>query len=239
MKDYSDRQYYQDVMAGKELTWQTLIGKTSKRPAIVLAIPIKRDGKTVGVLANAMRTDVISKRIATWKRGSTGFAFLVDETGKVVAHQVKAYVTQERNLSQHPLVAALESGREGVLYFKDQKDAEQIGNVRRTRYGWAMAIQQSSAEAFDILQQERRFAYLVLGVTVFCVLLIAWMSGRSIVSPIKKLTDAADRISVGELDVEVKIKSKDEIAALGEAISRMQDSIRLSIERLRRRKRAG
>ena len=239
LKDYSDRQYYKDVMAGKDLTWQTLIGKTSKRPAIVLAIPIKRDGQIVGVLANAMRTDVISKRIATWRRGNTGFAFLVDETGKVVAHQIKAYVTEERNLSKHPLVAAQQNGREGAFYFQDNKGADQIGNVRSTRYGWAMAIQQSSAEAFDILRQERQFAYMMAGITVFCVLLIAWLAGRGIVSPIKKLTDAADRISVGELDVEVTIKSKDEIAALGEAISRMQDSIRLSIERLRRRKRAG
>ena len=50
------------------------------------------------------------------------------------------------------------------------------------------------------------------------------------------LTDVADRISVGELGMEVKTTSKDEIGDLAEAISRMQDSIRLSIERLRRRR---
>lgn len=50
------------------------------------------------------------------------------------------------------------------------------------------------------------------------------------------LTDAADRISVGELDVVIEINSNDEIGALAEAISRMQDSLRFSIERLRRRK---
>jgi HAMP domain-containing protein len=36
--------------------------------------------------------------------------------------------------------------------------------------------------------------------------------------------------------MEVKTTSKDEIGELAEAISRMQDSIRLSIERLRRRR---
>jgi len=51
------------------------------------------------------------------------------------------------------------------------------------------------------------------------------------------LTDAANRISVGELGVEIENKSKDEIGELAEAITRMQDSIRLSIERLRRRRR--
>jgi HAMP domain-containing protein len=50
------------------------------------------------------------------------------------------------------------------------------------------------------------------------------------------LTDVADRISIGELGMEVKTTSKDEIGELAEAIARMQDSIRLSIERLRRRR---
>ena len=52
---------------------------------------------------------------------------------------------------------------------------------------------------------------------------------------IKSLTEVAYRISVGELGAEMGIKSKDEIGDLADAISRMQDSIRLSIERLRRR----
>jgi HAMP domain-containing protein len=49
------------------------------------------------------------------------------------------------------------------------------------------------------------------------------------------LTDLAERISVGEMDAEINIESSDELGTLGEAISRMQDSIRLSIDRLKRR----
>jgi HAMP domain-containing protein len=52
---------------------------------------------------------------------------------------------------------------------------------------------------------------------------------------VRSLTDAADRISIGDLEVDIPIRSKDELGKLAEAISRMQDSIRLSIERLKRR----
>jgi HAMP domain-containing protein len=38
------------------------------------------------------------------------------------------------------------------------------------------------------------------------------------------------------LDTEIKVTSKDEIGELAEAIARMQDSLRLSLDRLRRRK---
>ncbi|MDP2861355.1 MAG: cache domain-containing protein, partial [Desulfobacterales bacterium] len=88
LTDYSDRDYYKDVMQGKDLSWQVLIGKTSKKPAVVLAVPIKAaDNSIIGVMAAAMNIDDISKIVAAWKKGKTGFAFLVDEKGKVVSHQ--------------------------------------------------------------------------------------------------------------------------------------------------------
>jgi methyl-accepting chemotaxis protein len=234
--DYSDRQYYRDIISGKEVAWQVLIGKTSQKPAMVLAVPIKRGEEIVGVIASAMTIDDISRQIATWKRGQTGFAFLVDETGKVVAHQVEEFVTQQKNLSQHPLLEAFSMGKQGIVYFKDDKGKAFLGDVHGTKYGWALGIQQTEDEAFETLRDQQHFAFLVLGLTIVAVLLIAWLSGKAIVTPIRKLTEAADRISIGELDVEIQMKSHDEIAALGDAISRMQDSIRLSMDRLRRRR---
>ncbi len=66
--------------------------------------------------------------------------------------------------------------------------------------------------------------------------LIVFFYGRSLTGNIRSLSEVADRISVGELDAEVEVKSKDELGELASAISRMQDSLRLSIERLRRRR---
>jgi len=236
LKDYSDRQYYKDAMSGKDPAWQTLIGKTAKKPALVMAVPIRRGNRIVGVMANAMKIDDISKRIATWRRGRTGFAFLVDEKAKVVAHQKKAYVQQQKKLPQHPLVAAHKKGKSGTVYFQNGTGERCVGYVKGTKYGWALALQQSENEAFQILKEAKAFALILLGATLVMVFFIAWFSGRTIVRPIRQLTEAADRISVGELDVEIKVKSQDEIGALSQAIIRMQESIRLSIERLRRRR---
>ncbi len=72
--------------------------------------------------------------------------------------------------------------------------------------------------------------------TLVVIGLIVTFYGHNLVSKIRHLTDVADRISVGELDAEIQIKSKDEIGNLADAITRMQDSLRLSIERLRKRR---
>jgi HAMP domain-containing protein len=78
--------------------------------------------------------------------------------------------------------------------------------------------------------------FSIMGATLILITLIVSIYGSKLTQRIKSLTDVADRISVGELDAEIEVKSKDEIGDLGEAIARMQDSIRLSIERLRRRR---
>ena len=236
LKDYSDRQYYKDVISGKEASWETLIGKTSNLPALILAVPIKSEGKVIGVLANAMTVQDISQKVATWRQGTSGFAFLVDEKGKVIAHHVEEYYLKQKNLSQHPLVAAFMGGRNGSLSFAGDNGTSCVGYVCGTKYRWALAVQQDEREALNTLWRMQQFAYLLLAVTVGVVLVVAWFLARSLVRPIKELTNAADRMSLGELNVEIKTAARDEIGQLAEAIGRMQDSLRLSIERLRRRK---
>jgi methyl-accepting chemotaxis protein len=236
LKDYSDRQYYKDVISGKETSWETLIGKTSHLPALILAVPIKSEGKVIGVLANAMTVQDISQKVATWRQGTSGFAFLVDDKGKVIAHHIEEYYLKQKNLSQHPLVAAFMGGRNGSLSFSGENGTPCVGYVCGTKYRWALAVQQEEPEALSSLWRMRQFAYLLLAVTVGLVLIVAWFLARSLVRPIKDLTKAADRMSLGELNVEIKAKTGDEIGQLAEAIGRMQDSLRLSIERLRRRK---
>jgi methyl-accepting chemotaxis protein len=60
--------------------------------------------------------------------------------------------------------------------------------------------------------------------------------GHRLTNKIIYLTTVAEKISVGELDIEIDLQASDEIGDLSDAISRMQDSVRLSIERLRRKR---
>ena len=237
LTDYSSRQYVKDTVSGADLAWQNLIGKTSKKPALVLSVPIKRGDITIGVLAAAMTRETISDLVTTYGEGRSGRSFLVDETGKAVAHRENAFVLQQQDMSKHPLVKAAGQRTPRMVEFIDANGKETIGYAAKTKLGWTLAIQQEKSEAFEALKQAQMFAYYVLAGTFVAILIIAYLSSRAIVKPIRSLTDAANRISVGDLDVEISTKSKDEIGDLAAAIMRMQDSIRLSIARLTRRRR--
>ena len=76
---------------------------------------------------------------------------------------------------------------------------------------------------------------ILLG-TLIIIGLVVVIYGYKLTASLRELTDVADRISIGDLDARIELKSTDEIGDLADAIHRMQDSIRLSIERLRRRR---
>jgi C4-dicarboxylate-specific signal transduction histidine kinase len=77
----------------------------------------------------------------------------------------------------------------------------------------------------------------VVAVVVFGLLavLAAYSIAGGISAPLAQLTRVADRISLGELNAEVRINRADEIGELAEAVRRMQTSLQTAIERLRAR----
>lgn len=82
----------------------------------------------------------------------------------------------------------------------------------------------------------------VFGLLITALVLIIAISGavflgfrRLLVQPIMQLTDAAKQMSLGDLNVDIAIHSNNEIGLLATAIRRMQTSLRVAMDRLRRR----
>ena len=95
-------------------------------------------------------------------------------------------------------------------------------------------LMQKRAE--ELTQKTRWIIWAILGATLLLIGLIVSICSHRLTTKIKSLTDVTERISIGDLGIEIKTSARDEIGELAEAIARMQESIRLSIERLRRRR---
>ncbi|MBU0987121.1 MAG: zinc-ribbon domain-containing protein, partial [Proteobacteria bacterium] len=140
--DYSNTNFFQEVIGGKPIAWQIVTEESSKNPAFFFAVPIIRHDEIVGVVANAVRLSDISKLMTFWGGDDTGTAFLVDQKGKVIAHKMTNYVLQQKSLLQHPLVAAYRNGQRGAVLFTGEGGNSILGHVRGTALGWILAIQQ-------------------------------------------------------------------------------------------------
>ena len=95
---------------------------------------------------------------------------------------------------------------------------------------------QDNANQFAI--RTRNIVIGILAVTLILIGVIVAVYGYRLTERITHLTDIADRISVGDMDVEIAgLQTQDEIGELARAIGRMQGSIRLAIKRLKERER--
>ena len=110
--------------------------------------------------------------------------------------------------------------------------------------GWMVMVEQPEEEAFaalnsleeleDDLEESTSnmvFTLIAVLIVVFIVALgVAFYVSRSITRPIAKLNDAAEKVSMGDLDVTVDVNSDDEIGDLAESFGRMVTAVRFLSE---------
>jgi methyl-accepting chemotaxis protein len=236
LKDYSDRSYVRQVLGGQALGQQVLIGKTSGKPALVLATAIKDDEQHLkGGIALAMNLTDISQKVSSIKFGETGHAILLDHEGKVISHFNDAFTEKRASLTGHPGFEALTlSGKESLIYTND--DGKKVFcQMRKSQHGWILLVEQEYDEAFAALEAYNQQTELLMLATLLVVLVVAFFVSRQLTRPLRELTTAADAISRGDFDYKISdTKRGDELGELARAVERLATSVRLAMERLNR-----
>ena len=88
----------------------------------------------------------------------------------------------------------------------------------------------------DSYDMKTQMFYLVIAIDLIILLLVIYFYSRSVVRPIRYLSEVADKISMGDLDTPIVVKAKGEVGLLAESIERMQTSVKAAIERLQKRR---
>jgi methyl-accepting chemotaxis protein len=234
LKDYSDRSYVRQVLGGKALGQQVLIGKTTGRPALVLGTAIKdAEQRTVGGIALAMHLTDISEKVSSIKFGDTGHAILLDQDGRVISHFNKEFTEKRASLTEHPgFEASMLSGKQSLVYTNDS-GKKVFCQVRKTKQGWVLLVEQDYDEAFSALSVYNRQTQYLFYATLIVVLFIAFIVSRRLTRPLRELTTAADAISRGDFGYQIEDANRsDEIGELARSVERLAASVRLAMERL-------
>lgn len=231
LRNYSDRDYVQQILAGKDIGQQVLIGKAKPIPLQCFAVPIT-DQVLVGILTQCSTLTDISDFVVNQRIGLTGIAFLVDEKDRLIAHgNVQDLTAELQDFGDHPALAENALGKVRVLEHEGKKRVFVVSDVG---LGWKLVVQQDYDEAYsDYLQLKELSQYIIIA-AVILVMIISILMSFNLASPIKKLTMTANNFSKGKFGEAVEFTNRnDEIGDLAKSIERMGVSIRLSLKRLR------
>ncbi|MGF1489920.1 MAG: ATP-binding protein [Prochloraceae cyanobacterium] len=233
LKYYGDRKYFKEALAGK-IGKEIAVDSTINQPALCLSAPlIEEQKKIVGAAAICTDLNGITGQVGELKFGQTGYAFIVNEAGKLIAHpDLKLLAeSQLKDFSYYPPVKNFLENKTGHLHFENL-EKDWVSYTKKLPNGWGVIVIQERAE---FLESEWEFESLVLTIAVITVVgvsIVTWAVASHSLGPVDRLTQEAIAIAKGQLDRKVRIDRSDELGILAKAFNHMASQLKSSFRYL-------
>ncbi len=198
-----------------------------------IAMPIyaPNSKKIIGATGLDFSLGSLDTQMGNYKIGENGFFVLTTKNGGIICHPDDAMIGKnitEVNISDN-IRTLLQSGEEGFLkYQSDGKDSygfvSRIGDT-----GWSVTSGLPEEEYFKTLNAIKTNVGIVAGIGLILLGACIFIISIGIAKPLKRLTVITDALANGELDVDVNVKSNDEIGHLASSmvllVGRLKDYI--------------
>lgn len=212
-------------------------------PSTVFAIHLTKLGAPSGWLIGQFSLEEMWQTVDRIRIGGHGYALVLAPNGVLVAHgnpDRKALVAQAKNMSDHPLIAALRaSGNDGPVSVEYTDDGVRKLGVatRMVPLGWTMIVEQPTSEADANAAVLQRQLVVAISVVLLLMILAGYLFGRQFITPILELRRGTQALAAGHLEERVDIRTADEFGELGQAFNTMADKLVELQENIKRQER--
>ena len=239
----SDRDYFKEAMStGKTAVSSLLISKSTGKKIFVIAVPVlNQSGKTIGVIADAVRADSIDEMISNIKFGKSGYGFLLDKSGLFVVHPLKEMVMKENITKASKLItpSLAELGKRvvseptgyGTYSFLGQEKILVWARVPST--GWVLAIPVLLSDFYSGLYSLLTIIFLAIIIISIISFIIFKFISRSITKPLSEIVEVNKKISEGDLNVDINTDYFGELGILSNSTKKMAENTRSVIQSLK------
>lgn len=210
-------------------------------PFVSVALPIRSlaENRVVGVLVAEVNLKRLWDEVLSFRVGQTGYLFLVDATGRLLAHPDFSLVLAGRDLSGDAAVrrflrASAALAPVEALEYPNYQGRQVIGvHARSPRLGWGVIVEQPTDEAFAGVSRMRIETTIILlnAVVVTIVLASIWVQGLT--RPLAALAQGARQLGAGNFAHRIPVQSTDEIAEVAERFNAMAGQLQEAFQRVR------
>jgi len=198
----------------------------------VVAAPVRRGGERLGVLHAVVGLESIETLLGAEDHDTEVGVYVVGPGGAVVA---SGPASPPRDRYERPLPEAGDAP--AVAGYTTPGGGHVVGSAMRfPRFGWTLVVEQDYDVAFaPVVGVIRKVLATNVGIVVLFGV-IAFIMARSIVQPIRALSDGARRIAEGDTDVAIPLaQGRDEIGVLSRALHEMVERLRRNQVELQRK----
>jgi signal transduction histidine kinase len=213
---------------------QSYVGKPffsgNRLPTILLSEPVNPPVRPARAVMVKVSFDALGELLAQTRIGESGIAYIVNPRGSVLAHPNQELAQAHADFSGLPVVAAWRQEPDRptkLMEFESDGKAHVLAIAHPIPLlQSAVVVQQSRDEVYGALERMQNRMVLWTLVTLLVLLGLTLTVAWRILKPLRKMQAAAEKISHGDLDVHLEIRTRDELEDLGEAFERMADSLR-------------
>ncbi|MBN2439411.1 MAG: SpoIIE family protein phosphatase [Deltaproteobacteria bacterium] len=212
------------------------------------SVPFYRDvdgeKKFTGIVTVDISLEWLQHIVSNIKIGKTGYAFLISQQGTFVTHPNPGWIMNETisNMAEtrkDPLLrkigAEMTAGRSGFMQTESLMNGRScwLAYTPLSSNGWSLGLVFPQDELMaDVSRHYRQALFLGAVGLIFLCGVIVWIA-RGITRPLRALTDSAEMMAEGNLDVPISAgRSKDEVGRLAGSFSVMQSSLKAYIQDL-------
>src|SRR5262252_9914897 len=214
-------------------------------PTTLFTIHLMRLGEPTGWLVGQFSLEQMWRTVDRIRIGRHGYALVLAPNGELVAHgdpDRKAMVALARNMSGHPLMAALRagpapSGPVASEYTGDNGETQLGVAAGMPPLGWTLIVEQPTREAYASAAVLRRQLLVTISIALLAMISIGYLFGRQFIRPILTLKRGTQALAAGQLDARVDIRTGDEFGDLGQAFNTMGERLIELTENLKRQER--
>jgi methyl-accepting chemotaxis protein len=184
------------------------------------------NGNIVGVLQANIELTQVSDFVTNLSEGDSS-VYVVGKDGKIVAHPNAEYVTNQQDLSQQSYIAdALKGSNSKLVTTNENGQKVLFSSIIDEKTGWLICVETPYNVA---MAASRKLIYILLGVIAVIIIAVSalgYFTSRSFTRPLLELSGVAHQIAAGDLsEINLKIKSKDELGVLAQDIRTMRTSL--------------
>ena len=199
----SQREYFKIAKDGQANISTPIKSKISGKPIAPVCAPIySADGRFLGAVITVLKIDFISEKITSVKVGETGYPFMVDKTGIIIAHPAEKHIlsldlTTLKGMEE--ISRSMLEGQTGVLNYTFEGMDKIAGFAPVTLTGWSIGVTQPSEEFMAAANSIRNVILVVsaifLALTVLGVLWFARSISKPVNVVIEGLNEGADQVA--------------------------------------------
>jgi len=189
-----DRGYIQEALKTKKTAISdAILSKSTNEPIFVVCSPVFDENKTfLGFCGVSIRLEFLSRMITRQTVGETGYAYMINKDGLLIAHPNQEYVFK-MNMAQEPgledVSREMISGDKGWSEYKFKGRSKLAGFAPVSSRGWSIAMTQEVNE-FKAASHSIQKALLLLFVIVMVIALIGtFFFSRGITGPITRIVN--------------------------------------------------